>query len=599
MFGIGNFLGFGANYPGGGGAPTFDYYVDSVSGSDSNDGTSEATAFATFDAAKAAVSPGGTISVKRGSSFRAQWNLDKAINLTTYGAGDPVVIDGADEVTDTWTQPDAATYPDVWSVSWTRDSAAPAATETLQFWADDVKQTRQSSLANLQANGGWMADNYTAQTTNIYIKSATNPNSNGVLYEASKRDRAIHWHGTGYTCHVEGPFELKRCHGHYGVLSAGPGSCKKILLRDGTIHHTVSEAEVMEDIVALGMPNYAPYGEFIPLTAYAIDGTGFNPVWKRCFVVGAGATINHSGFYAHASGGTRPASVRVEQSAIINAQNGVRAEADAFTGDGLYIEGCGGTVAITQPTSTVTRSIIRNSVSQGTTRGMFDGGPTDTAAKTRTVTDCVFYLLDLISDPHIRAAYRNGTIAIENNTFFSDSATTVNSTAALNASAATGTDLSLDFNSNVIVRKQSGGVANTAIVTGTLPLDSDKNLWLGYTVVDMSYNAVNYRNLVTAWQPAGYDTNSVHLSQADSLATIRANDFAGDPQAGDFRLADLSGKGAFGDGSALITAGPQTHWDWSARASAAGAPQAWPTVPRTLSDARTYIADPEAWAFYA
>lgn len=65
------------------------YYVDSVAGSDGNDGTSPASAFATLAKAQSVVVAGDVVALKRGSKFRESWNQRSGaqnVTLRNYGS---------------------------------------------------------------------------------------------------------------------------------------------------------------------------------------------------------------------------------------------------------------------------------------------------------------------------------------------------------------------------------------------------------------------------------------------------------------------------------------------------------------------------------
>ena len=74
------------------------YYVDSKSGSDSNDGTSESKAFKTLDKVNALnLEPGDTVLLKKGSVFEDQalqftkedsGTAEAPVKISTYGEGD-------------------------------------------------------------------------------------------------------------------------------------------------------------------------------------------------------------------------------------------------------------------------------------------------------------------------------------------------------------------------------------------------------------------------------------------------------------------------------------------------------------------------------
>ncbi len=87
------------------------YYVDAATGKDTNNGTSEATAFKTIGKAvngsSAALGPGVTVRIKAGL-YRERVNITKSGTASqravvgAFGNG-PVIVDGSDAVTD-WTQ---------------------------------------------------------------------------------------------------------------------------------------------------------------------------------------------------------------------------------------------------------------------------------------------------------------------------------------------------------------------------------------------------------------------------------------------------------------------------------------------------------------
>lgn len=581
----------------GGAASSFDRYVNSVSGNDANAGTSEALAYQNLSALT--LVDNGRYGLALASTWREQLTVDHPITIGTFGTGAPAILDGASPVSGTWTQPDSVTYPNVWSISVTRDNASPAATELLGYWEDGVRpRYATNTTTDLQNNGGWRATNRATQTTTIYIKSTANPNSDGIVREFSKRDYGLNGHtqtlgSAGLTSTIVGPIEIKRCVGHYNGLSGGPGVQKQILVRDGTIHHMVSEAEDVQDVIASDFQ--LGFGQAqVPLTAYRAVGTGFNPVWKRAMVFGPGAAVGDgvTGILSHGSSPI-PDSFTIEQGAFKDVSAGVSTDTTAYESRGLYCYNTKEATTIQAATSTVRYAMYREP--QSSTNGhVIDVGPGTGVTKVRTIEHCVLYASSLAaaSNWH-RVNNKFGSIIIRNCTIVLN---TVSSSHVFLTAVAGGGALSITFEYNVIVRTFSGGgVQNTMVLSGTPTLTSDHNLWLGYSVVDCSFDGTNKRNL-TDWQALGYDTNSKHLATASNYATIKSTYFQGAPENGDFRLK--AGIGTFTDGVSLNLAGPQYHWDWNTRAVVAGAPEVWPTLPASVAEYRTYIADPTAWDFY-
>src|SRR5690606_7665711 len=92
----------------------FDVHVDSVNGSDDNDGATPATALATLGALE--LVEGMRIGLARGSYWREQIDGGAVSGVTVgaYGVGKMPVLDAASPIEGTWTQPDADGLPNVW-----------------------------------------------------------------------------------------------------------------------------------------------------------------------------------------------------------------------------------------------------------------------------------------------------------------------------------------------------------------------------------------------------------------------------------------------------------------------------------------------------
>lgn len=582
------------------GGAQFDVYVDSVNGSDANPGTSLGSALQTLAAAASAMSAGKKLALVSGSQWREQFSIAwDNITLGVAGAGAPPIISAADVVTATWTKPDVLNFPDVWSISWTR-SHTPAATDDLLLWADGVLQTHRNSLSELQSLGGWRASGRIANPATVYIKSVADPNTSGVVYELPKRATAIGGHDQqGYNgdfAAIVGPIEALRSGQNYGPVAGGSGSQSRLLVRDGGLHHLTSEAATVEDVIALGIDQRFPTPAY-PLTAYRANSVGFAPTWKRSFVLADGnPTTANIGIYCHASAPSGNAEAcTVEQAYVTNMQTAVSLAADVASIDGLYSQNCNYPVANGQPLNTVNRMLARSTVTGGVIIALRDGGPVNNDSLSRTVENSVLYSAPgTFLSQFATLSARNGSLTIRNCIIFVDTPDEVNSLIFRTAGGGGAITITMEY--CVIVRlKNTGSLWRTLQVDAPATIVSDHNIWLGFGFVDNTLGGTNYRSLAS-WKAAGYDANSVHLYTGFDAATVLSTYFQGNPANGDFRLK--AGLGTFTDGVSLNLAGPQSHWDWNARAPAAGAPTQWPVPPANLAESRTYIADPEAWDFY-
>jgi hypothetical protein len=326
----------------------FPIFVDSVNGSDSNNGLTSAAAFATLGAAATAATARASaviVYLARGSTFKEQFDVPiNNLSMAVYGSGAMPVVDGADAVTSGWTQPDAVTYPNVWSRSWSRASATTTSSEMLGYWEAGSRTTRRTSLSLLQAgsNGDWHTTSLTTQTSTVSIRAAADPNSDGILREITKRHYGINHHSTtlGVTRSgfiVSGPIEIKRSVGHYNNLSLGTGAASTLLLRDGNVHHATSEALSHSDLIGT---EYSPDIAPSVFTSYQASGSGFAPSWSRCMALmpgGSSRVVDGSGFYGHSAVTQEPASLTV-QGCATRGLNFANASAQALIISGGYCE---------------------------------------------------------------------------------------------------------------------------------------------------------------------------------------------------------------------------------------------------------------------
>ena len=587
----------------GGLVPTL--YVDSVSGSDANDGLTAETPLQTLAAAQAATSAGEIIGLARGSYWREQYNIPADnVSISVYGTGAMPVIEGAD-VVGTWTQPDAGTYPNVWSQSWTRTSATTTGSEMLGLWENGSRPARYaSSLADLQTNGGWYSSNLTAQTSTVYIKAASNPNSDGVTREITRRHYGINGHSatllTTWTGQrLIGPLEIKRCVGHYNALSAGAGYAGRMFLRDGNIHHLVTEAALTEDFLST---EYSPQIAPSVYVAYRATGAGFNPVMKRLLALMPGGllrvTASNSAFYSHSSVTKEPPSFTLE-GCISKGLNFGNASSQKMTVFGGYCEDANQIVIGDAATlAEVSHLLVQDTTATPLAAGnaIFNRGGTATT-----------WTADHVA-AHTRkgASLRNvtgGTKPILRNCSISND-------------SGDGMDGG-EFACSESVIAVFGRVLDN--VTSSYSGDYNVFYSVGANNPIIHWNATLYSSTTTAFQSfvaaSGQDINSVYLKPADQTASNPLAFWLGvstgansGPASGDFRInpgarvydKDNTARiGVFGDGSTPITAaGPQEHWDFNLRAIAAGPPSRYPVLPATLAEMRTYIEDPTAWDFY-
>lgn len=596
---------FGGGASGGGGTFAADFYVDSVNGSDANNGRTLATALRTIAAAQAAVlafGNGARLALVRGSYWREQYTV-QTDNLTVGVVGNPAnpmpVIDGADVVAVPWTQPDVGTYPNVWSISWTRDTGATGQ-DYLGLWANGVRPAPAATLADLQANGGWMPSDFLATTATVYIKSVADPNTSGVVYEITRRSHAFIGHtqiiGVTHPGQVYvGPMELKRCVGHYNALGQGPGQASKIFLRDGNVHHSVTEGTQIDVVATEYHPSIIPSTN----TFFRAVSGGFSPSVVRglCLLPGGDDRIAHgSAFYSHGSSGT----------------------VDGFSVDQCLVRGgalAGADAHVTTVSNSYCEDASANSISMAAgTNGVVsrfsynDTKPSLINDNNATIVN--FSVADIAVSQ--TAIYTRFGPAVRDFDGTRTHTYTHCSLIAPSSFAAFGGAPSGPNITNCVFQ------AATRLYHGfSAAYVGDFNVFVGLDGANllMEYNSSIYSSLSTFQAASGQDAHSVYVKLSEQVSGngialwlgIASGANAG-PADGDFRInpaarvyngAGAMLSGVFSDGVTPITAaGPQEHWNYNLRSVVAGPITRWPILPATIAEMRTYVENPNLWNFY-
>ncbi|MEM8712285.1 MAG: carbohydrate-binding CenC domain protein, partial [Planctomycetota bacterium] len=130
------------------------YYVDRVSGDDGNDGRTEASAFATIQAAASAVAPGETVAIKRGvyrETVTAPTSGEPGASIVfrSHGLGE-VVLSGGERITG-WTRHDG----DIWAATVDWDANGLRENNTLFVNGELSYEARHFAETDLLDIDGW------------------------------------------------------------------------------------------------------------------------------------------------------------------------------------------------------------------------------------------------------------------------------------------------------------------------------------------------------------------------------------------------------------------------------------------------------------
>ncbi len=185
---------------------TFNYYVDSVNGNDSNDGLTASTAFRTLAAATTAVGSGSNkaIGLAKGSTWKEQLILSNNTGaiVASYGSGSMPLIDAGDTIpASSFSLASGQTVTYQASLTFTGSTG----TEQRLIWENNANLVQVSSIASVESTAGsFFYSNYTSSSATVYIhaKDGSNPGSNGKTYDYTNRYNAISI--TGDNCRVDG-----------------------------------------------------------------------------------------------------------------------------------------------------------------------------------------------------------------------------------------------------------------------------------------------------------------------------------------------------------------------------------------------------------
>jgi hypothetical protein len=175
-----------------GGIPQYDYYVDSVHGSDSNAGISLAAPLRTISALSLRLASNKSICLVRGSHWREQLTVGTLSNLVIADCGSGAKPDlDASDVISSWAPYSGAIYSAAitttgsngWVNVWDNNSYLTCANSTGAMTAGSYYVVGQSCSSDGIAGA--------ASTLYIWPPDSTNPNSNGRTYEYSARAQGL------------------------------------------------------------------------------------------------------------------------------------------------------------------------------------------------------------------------------------------------------------------------------------------------------------------------------------------------------------------------------------------------------------------------
>lgn len=167
------------------------YYVDSVAGSDSNNGLSTAAPFQTIGKLMATWASGDSVALKCGSHWREQLTLPGPNNsVGTYGGcksdlSNAPLLDASSVISaGAWTK--TGGFTNIYQATVATDNELIA---FLRAWENDVGFTLATSLANLDATPSQYFSTGSGSSYTLYVHASdnSNPATNGKVYEYNQR----------------------------------------------------------------------------------------------------------------------------------------------------------------------------------------------------------------------------------------------------------------------------------------------------------------------------------------------------------------------------------------------------------------------------
>jgi hypothetical protein len=558
-----------------GGAASPDWYVDSVTGSDSNNGTAQGTPFATLAAVSTAIGAQPTktiVALKRGSHFRESLSQSVTSAVDYGNAIDPLpIIDGSDVITG-WTV--NGTQAAVWEKAVTLDTGGrPRIFEdgNLMPWVTDLATCASTAGSRVLLDDGGSV------TIQMHPTGGGNPNTNGKTYEVTKRSSPVF---LGDNCSVKG-VHAKRAISNNGAIQMGRGAIiERCLSVDGSKHNILVGSGSISDTISIRADAPTPTE---PSSTFIVgfDSRGISGQTISLSKVGflRDGQSSSVAFFTHDLGSGSYSSISAEQIWMVES-GAFQPSADVLTINGYYSEKVVTPIGGWFAPQVSIRYFQLNSPGTNTDTGI--GGLTSSTGV--TLQDGVGYS-DASTNGWVRlqSAMNGATFTIQNTAFATS--LLASRTVLMDEGWSSGT---MVFNGNIVHSSQYGsgisvpsGITYTGDHNDFAKFDDGQGSWL-------FYHGTLYHGL-TEWRAA----TSQDLNSLDFIGGDVSQLFSGTYSAGDFRLAGTG----IGAAAAGIGAGPQNHWNWNTKAAVSGPPSAWPTVPKTLADAITYMTNPTSWSW--
>lgn len=280
-------------------APAYTWYVDSITGSDSNNGKAAGAAFATIEKLLTVMQAGDVVGLAKGSTWREQLTIPgNACTIAAYGTGSAPILN-ASNIAAKASISKTGGQTNVYEISVTPDWAASKS--YLNVWEDGAFLVRASSLANCDATAGSYFPSASTGTITLYIHASDNSDvsANAKVYEYSQRQFGLDAYN--YTGVIVDGVETRNQLHEDGSLRLGIGGiARNCTFRNGNKHCVLfRDGTSLTDCAAINSYYGASSAQMFVANENAPAGLGVT--LTRCTAQLTTYDANVGGFYSHSN----------------------------------------------------------------------------------------------------------------------------------------------------------------------------------------------------------------------------------------------------------------------------------------------------------
>ncbi len=219
-------------------ASKYTWYVDSVTGSDSNAGTSPNVPFLTIAKLMTVLQAGQSVGLARGGTWREQLSLSVAnVTVAAYGVGADPILDCADVAANaSWSK--TAGRTNIYQITLATNYTASEPTFR-RVWEDGTRLPLVADLATCDTTPGsyYVATHDAASVTwYVHATGSTNVTSNGRTYEVNVRNSGLYsWSVSGAA--ISGIAAKRNAANNGSIVLGASSTATDCTVTDGSKHH--------------------------------------------------------------------------------------------------------------------------------------------------------------------------------------------------------------------------------------------------------------------------------------------------------------------------------------------------------------------------